>query len=120
MNIVSMILIGLLGVLHLGIMGLEMFAKPAVQAKSFGMSEKFVTQPEARKALANQGIYNGMLGVLLLASLVVLSGGSQVVLGRLLAAFVLVVGLYGGFTVTRKIWLIQAVPGLVTLISLFF
>lgn len=119
MNSVSLILVVILGVLHIGIMGLEMFASPATQAKSFGMPERFVHQPEAQTALKNQGIYNGMLGVLFLLSLVLFSGSAQVMAFRLLSAFVLVVGLYGGFTATKKIFLIQALPGLVALVSLF-
>ncbi|MCI1283440.1 MAG: DUF1304 domain-containing protein [Lacticaseibacillus songhuajiangensis] len=120
MSIISIILIALLGVLHLGIMGLEMFASPNTQAKSFDMAPDFVHKPEAQTALKNQGIYNGMLGVLLLLSLFVLSGSGQIINARLLSAFVLVVGIYGGCTATRKILLIQALPGLLALVSLFF
>jgi putative membrane protein len=120
MNIISIVLIAALGILHLGIMGLEMFASPATQSQSFDMPLDFVRKPEAQTALKNQGIYNGMLGVLLLLSLFVLSGSGQIITARLLSAFVLVVGIYGGLTATRKILLIQALPGLLTLISLFF
>lgn len=119
MNIVSSVLVVILGMLHIGIMGLEMVASPATQAKGFGMPERFVRQPEAQTALKNQGIYNGMLGVLFLVSLVLFNGSAQVMVFRLLSAFVLVVGVYGGITATKKIFLIQALPGLVALVSLF-
>lgn len=120
MTIISTVLIAILGVLHIGIMCLEMFASPATQSRSFDMAPDFVKRPEAQTALKNQGIYNGMLGVLLLLSLFVLTGSGQIITARLLSAFVLVVGIYGGFTATRKIFLIQALPGLLALISLFF
>ncbi|KRM32576.1 hypothetical protein FC83_GL000443 [Agrilactobacillus composti DSM 18527 = JCM 14202] len=115
-----MILIGLLGILHLGFMYLEMFAPKALQAKSFGMPLAFVTQLNAQVALKNQGIYNGALGVVLLLSLWLLSGSGQIATLRLLAGFVIVVGVYGGATVTKKIYGLQALPGALALISLFF
>ncbi len=118
MSIISIVLIGLLGILHLGFMYLEMFAPPALQAKSFGMPLSFVTQPNAQVALKNQGIYNGALGVLLCLSLGLLSGSGQVITLRLLAGFVIVVGVYGGATVTKKIYAMQALPGALALISL--
>ena len=54
----------LIGIEHLGIMVLEMFASPAKQAKAFDMEESFLRQKAARISMANQGIYNGMLGAL--------------------------------------------------------
>ena len=47
-------------------MWLEIFGKPELQAKSFDMDINFVKQAAAKTALANQGIYNGMLGLLIL------------------------------------------------------
>lgn len=55
-------------------MGLEMFASPAKQAKAFGLSEEYVGQKEARVSFANQGIYNGMLGLSLIISYWLFSG----------------------------------------------
>ena len=56
----------IVGIEHIGIMWLEIFGKPDLQAKSFDMDVDFVKQPAAKTALANQGIYNGMLGLLIL------------------------------------------------------
>lgn len=64
---IGVILTILVGIEHIGIMWLEIFGKPDLQAKSFDMDINFVKQPKAAKtALANQGIYNGMLGLLIL------------------------------------------------------
>ncbi|MCI1986720.1 MAG: DUF1304 domain-containing protein [Lactobacillus sp.] len=109
-------LVILLGVLHLVIMGLEMFANTDTQAQAFGMTKAFVVQPEAQVALKNMGIYNGMLGVALLAALALPDAATALLAQMGLAAFVLVVGLYGGVTVTKKIYLIQALPAAVTLV----
>ncbi|MFD1429309.1 DUF1304 domain-containing protein [Lacticaseibacillus mingshuiensis] len=116
MSLVALILVGLLGIEHLGIAGLEMLAKPDVQAGAFGMPLSFVQEPNAQVALKNQGIYNFALGLVLLLTLVLLHGQAQVVTAALLAGFVALVGLYGGATVTKKIFLLQALPGVVTLI----
>ncbi len=108
-------LIIILGVLHLVIMGLEMFANANMQARAFKMAKSFVVQPEAQVALKNMGIYNGMLGVALLASLALSDATTALPAQMGLAVFVLVVGVYGGVTVTKKIYLIQALPAAVTL-----
>ena len=103
----------LIGIEHLGIMVLEMFASPAKQAKAFDMEESFLRQKAARTSMANQGIYNGMLGVSLIASQFIFLG---IMVGRLLLIFVAVVGLYGALTATKKIWLFQFIPAVIGLI----
>lgn len=106
----------LIGIEHLGIMVLEMFASPAKQAKAFDMEESFLRQKAARTSMANQGIYNGMLGVSLIASQFIFLGMTAIMVGRLLLIFVEVVGLYGALTATKKIWLFQFIPAVIGLI----
>lgn len=118
MNLFATIMMIILGLLHIAIMCLEMFSKPETQANSFDMPLEFVKQPEAQTALKNQGIYNGVLGIVILLSLVMVNGAASIAVSELLAGFVLVVGIYGGLTATRKIFLIQALPGLIALLAL--
>ena len=66
--------------------------------------------------MANQGIYNGMLGVSLIASQFIFLGMTAIMVGRLLLIFVAVVGLYGALTATKKIWLFQFIPAVIGLI----
>ena len=106
----------LIGIEHLGIMVLEMFASPAKQAKAFDMEESFLRQKAARTSMANQGIYNGMLGVSLIASQFIFLGMTAIMVGRVLLIFVAVVGLYGALTATKKIWLFQFIPAVIGLI----
>lgn len=120
MSLISALLVGLLGLLHLTIMALEMFGSPESQAKNFEMPLEFVKQPNAQIALKNQGIYNGALAIVMLLSLVVLTGSNQLITLRLLTGFVTVVGLYGGATVSKRIYFIQAIPGAITCLTLFF
>ncbi len=94
---------------------LEMFASPEKQAKAFDMDESFVQQKAAKVSMANQGIYNGMLGVLLIVSQFLFTGMTAIMFGRLLLIFVAVVGLYGALTATKKIWLFQFLPAIIAL-----
>ena len=92
---------------------LEMFAKPEKHAQSFDLNTEFTKQPEVRVLLANQGIYNGMLGLSILASFWLFYGNTQLTVQLLLLTFIAVVALYGGFTSTRKIWLLQMLPAII-------
>ncbi|KRL95479.1 hypothetical protein FD28_GL002446 [Levilactobacillus hammesii DSM 16381] len=99
-------------------MGLEMWGSPATQSKAFGMSPSFVQRPEAQTALGNQGIYNGMLGLSLIALQWVLSGHASLIATAVLLIFIVIVAIYGSFTAKKEIFWIQGMPALVTLLVL--
>lgn len=120
MQIIATIFVIFVAIEHLGIMILEMFAKPEKQAQSFDLNTEFTKQPEVRVLLANQGIYNGMLGLSILASFWLFSGNTQLTVQLLLLTFIAVVALYGGFTSTRKIWLLQMLPAIIAIIAICF
>lgn len=104
--------IALIALLHVYILVLEMFLwdKPWGR-KAFGLTPEFAT---ATKTLAaNQGLYNGFLAAGLLWGLWLGAEGRSVQCFFLLC--VLVAGLYGGLTASRKILFIQAVPAAVAL-----
>jgi len=115
MELTVIILAAIIGIEHVGMMYLEMFAKPTLQAKSFDMDLEFVQQPAAQVALKNQGIYNGALGVMLLVSLIVFVGDVKFGIIELIMMFIAVVGCYGGVTATKKIFYVQMAPALITL-----
>ncbi len=119
MLIIATILVVVVGIEHLGIMLLEMFGQPQQQAKSFDLSSDFTKIPEVRVLLANQGIYNGMLGLSLLLSFWLFNSPVQYSIQLLLLSFVAVVACYGGFTATKKIWLIQFLPAVLAIIALW-
>ncbi|MDU5336446.1 DUF1304 domain-containing protein [Enterococcus sp.] len=114
MEFFIILLSGIIGVLHLVIMGLEMFAPAEKQSQTFEMPMEFVKQKNAQIALKNMGIYNGSLGLALLTSLLLFQGDARLKVLLLLNLFVVIVGLYGGKTVTKSIYLIQALPALIT------
>ena len=95
--------------LHLYFLVLEMFlwSKPFGR-RTFGLS---VEKAAATRSLAmNQGLYNGFLAAGLVFGL---TAGLQVQVFFL--ACVIVAGVFGGFTASRKILLVQALPGAVAL-----
>ncbi|RGY39014.1 DUF1304 family protein [Enterococcus avium] len=120
MEFIILLLSGIIGLLHLVIMGLEMFAPAEKQAKTFTMPMKFVIQKNAQIALKNMGIYNGSLGLALLTSLLLFQGDIRLKVLLLLNLFVVIVGLYGGKTVTKSIYLIQALPAIITVLFILF
>jgi len=102
--------------LHALFLVLEMFLweRPAGR-RIFGTTAEFA---RASKALAaNQGLYNGFLAAGLLWS----SAQGQAGLGARIffLACVVVAGLYGGFTVNRRIILVQALPAALALAATF-
>lgn len=117
---IGVILTILVGIEHIGIMWLEIFGKPELQAKSFDMDINFVKQPAAKTALANQGIYNGMLGLLILIVFFFFKIPTLITVWQLLLAFVIVVAIFGGFTASKKIFVVQMLPALIAFILLFF
>jgi len=118
MQIILNILIYVVAIEHLGIMCLEMFGKPEAQAKAFGMPLEFVKRPEAHVALGNQGIYNGMLGLSLIALQWVITGRASLLATAILLIFIVLVALYGSFTAKKEIFWLQGMPALVTLLVL--
>ena len=56
MQTIGIILTFIVGIEHIGICFLEIFGKPATQAKAFDMDINFVKQRAAKISMDNQGI----------------------------------------------------------------
>lgn len=113
MSLLAHAVVLLIALLHLWFLVLEMFlwTRPSGR-RAFGLSEEFAQQ--SKVLAANQGLYNGFLAAGLLWSLWLGPAGRDVSLFFL--GCVLVAGIYGGFTATRKVLWIQGLPALVGLI----
>ncbi len=111
---IGMILTGLVALIHLYIVYLEMVLWDQPQGrKAFGTTAEFAS---ASKVLAaNQGLYNGFLGVGLLLGLWLGIGAGGRTLVIYLLACVAVAGLYGAMSVGRKILFIQTMPAVLAL-----
>ncbi len=107
------ILIALVALLHVYFLVLEMFLwdKPA------GLRAFRQTPERARDSktlAANQGLYNGFLAAGLVWGLFLGAGGSAVKIFFL--ACVIVAGVFGAITVSRKIFFVQALPAAAALV----
>ena len=109
---IAVTLVLVVAALHLGFLVLEMFLwrTPRVR-RMFGTTEDFAAASAV--LAANQGLYNGFLAAGLVFGLV------QGEAGRGTLAFflvcVVVAGLYGAATASRRILFVQAVPAAVAL-----
>jgi putative membrane protein len=107
MSTAANVVIAGVALLHVYILVLEMFLwdKPAGR-RAFGQTREFAT---ATKVLAaNQGLYNGFLAAGLFWGLSLGEAGQGVKVFFLLC--VLIAGLYGAATASRKILFVQALP----------
>jgi putative membrane protein len=112
MSTIANIVVGLIALLHVYILILEMFLwdKP-VGLRAFGQTKAAAS---ANKVLAaNQGLYNGFLAAGLFWGLSLGAGGIGVKVFFLCC--ILVAGLYGAATASRKILFVQAVPAAIGL-----
>ena len=109
------VLIGIVAAIHVYILVLEMFLwdRPAGR-KAFGLTPEFAQQ--TRTLAANQGLYNGFLAAGLFWGLFT---GNRVFKIFFLAC-VLIAGLFGAVTASRKILYVQALPALAALLALLF
>ena len=116
MSLAAQIVIALVALLHVWFLVLEMFLweKPAGR-KAFGTTAEFAAQ--SKVLAANQGLYNGFLSAGLLWSLWL--GADGLAVARFFLGCVLVAGIYGGFTASRRILLFQAVPAALGLLLLW-
>jgi putative membrane protein len=106
------VVVALVAVIHVYILVLEMFLwdKPA-GLRAFGQTPEAAAA--SRVLAANQGLYNGFLAAGLAWGLLLGPDGTAVKVFFL--ACVLVAGLYGAATASRKILYVQAIPAAVGL-----
>jgi putative membrane protein len=109
---VASVVVAIIALLHVYFLVLEMFLwdKP-YGMKTFGMTPE---KAAATKQLAmNQGLYNGFLAAGLIWGL--LLGAAGVAVTVFFLACVIVAGVFGALTASRKILWVQAVPAAVAL-----
>jgi putative membrane protein len=113
--VLATILVAVVAAIHLYILVLEMVLwNTPTGRKTFNLSEDFAR--ETRVLAANQGLYNGFLAAGLLWGLWLGESGVPVTLFFLTC--VLIAGVFGAITASRKILYVQALPALVALIAL--
>lgn len=112
MSTAANVVIALIALLHVYILVLEMFLwdKPR-GLRAFNMTPE---RAQATKVLAaNQGLYNGFLAAGLFWGLAL--GPECLGVKTFFLLCVLIAGLYGGLTASRRIFYIQALPAAIGL-----
>jgi putative membrane protein len=110
MNLLANVLVAVVALLHLGFLYLEMFLwdKPR-GLRTFNMTAEAAKQS---KTLAmNQGLYNGFLAAGLIWGLF---AGDAVKIFFL--SCVIIAGIFGAMTVSKRIFYIQAIPAILGLL----
>jgi putative membrane protein len=112
MELIADIAVALVALVHLYILALEMFLweKPAGR-RAFRLTPEFAKA--SRVLAANQGLYNGFLSAGLAWGLVLGAGGVHVKVFFL--GCVIVAGVFGAMTASRKIIYVQALPAAIAL-----
>lgn len=117
MPLIASILIALIAVLHLYILWFEMFAWESRGPKIFRSFERDMF-PKTKVMAANQGLYNGFLAAGLLWALLIGDPDWARNVGLFFLGCVLVAGVYGAATASKRILYVQAVPAGVAIIAL--
>lgn len=119
MSLLASILIWLIALLHIYFLVLEMFLWTAPRTrKTFGTSEQFAS--DTKTLAANQGLYNGFLAAgLIWSQFPIGSPGAARAIATFFLLCVLVAGIYGGITASRRILYVQAGPAALALLALY-
>lgn len=117
MELIVTILLVVISLLHLYFMWFEMFAWTTKGPKIFKNFPKELFIP-SKSLAANQGLYNGFLAAGILWSLLI----EDIVWKENIALFFLscatIAGVFGALTADKKIFYIQALPAIVTILIL--
>jgi putative membrane protein len=111
---IANLLVALVAVLHIYFLTLEMYlwTKP-LGLKTFGNT--LAKAQESAVLAANQGLYNGFLAAGLTWGLLHPVAGFGFQIKVFFLACVIVAGLYGGYSVSRRIIMVQALPAAIAL-----
>ncbi|WP_442973601.1 DUF1304 domain-containing protein [Saccharothrix sp. NRRL B-16314] len=113
-QIAADVLTALVAAVHLYIVVLEMFLWTTPRGRAtFGTTEAFAA--ESKVLAANQGLYNGFLAAGLIFALIA-PGTTGFAFAVFFLICVIVAGLYGAATVSRRILVVQAVPAAIALV----
>lgn len=86
-------------------------------ARVFKMSKEELERKSVNTLFKNQGVYNGLIGVLLLLSIFVFP---SVTWAKLILGYIIFVAIYGAMTSDKMILIKQGGLAILTLISLHF
>ncbi len=112
------VLIGIIAFQHLYILWMEMIAWETLGRKTFKGAFPDELFTPVKGLAANMGLYNGFLAAGLIWSFFVTDPAWSDNISIFFLSCIAVAGIFGGFTATRKIFFVQALPAVFTLILL--
>ncbi len=117
MNYIANVLTALVLLEHVYIVWMEMFAWETAGKRSFGKALPAELFKPTKGLAANQGLYNGFLVAGLAWSFLINDPIWSYNVCLFFLGCVLVAGVFGGFTASKKIFFVQGVPALLALLS---
>ncbi len=114
MDIVIKILIGLVAFLHCYFLWFEMFAWETKGRKVFSSFPKELFG-QTKTMAANQGLYNGFLAAGLIWTFFIQDAEWNRNISLFFLSCVAIAGLYGAYSVDKKILFVQALPALIAI-----
>jgi putative membrane protein len=115
MELLSKLLVALIALEHLYILYIEMFAWETLGKKAFrGVLPDELFKPTKTMA-ANQGLYNGFLAAGLIWTFFVSDIDWKTNISIFFLVCVVIAGIYGALTASKKIFFTQALPALIAL-----
>jgi len=118
MHLLAQILIAVVALEHLYILWLEMFAWETRGKKVFKGSLRPELFAPTKTLAANQGLYNGFLAAGLIWSLLIGDADWAKNVALFFLGCVIVAGVYGALTASRRIFYVQAVPAILAMLAL--
>jgi putative membrane protein len=119
MSILTTSIIALVAFLHLYFLYLEMFAWTTKAPKIFRQFPKDLF-PKTKAMAANQGLYNGFLAAGLIWTFFIQNPIWKDNIALFFLGCVLVAGVYGALTVSKRIFYVQGIPALVGIVVILF
>lgn len=114
MSMLAAILVLLVALMHAWFLILEMFLwRAPIGLATFGNSQQ--KADDTAVLAANQGLYNGFLAAGLIFGLLYPAALPALHIKTFFLTCVIVAGLYGAWSVSRKIFFVQALPALIAL-----
>lgn len=113
--LLSKIFTALVAIEHIYILWMEMFAWETVGKKTFKNALPDELFKPTKGLAANQGLYNGFLAAGLIWSFVISDPIWQKNVAVFFLSCVVVAGLYGAFSASKKIFYTQALPAILAL-----
>lgn len=104
---------------HLYFMYFEMFAWETIGKRTFRSLPEHLFTP-TRALAANQGLYNGFLAAGLIWSRLITDATWCNNIALFFLGCVVVAGIYGAITASRKIFWVQGLPALLAIIAILY